>query len=125
MSRALTKTELTPQQEAFAVAFATNGGNATEAAKTAGYSDKTARQQGHRLTRQPHVQQRIAQECSALVACSVPMALAAQRTLLTASRSDMVKHLVAVDMLDRALGKATQSVQHDIGGELTIHIDLS
>ena len=123
--KALTKSELNEQQEAFAVAFALNGGNATEAAKEAGYSEKTARQQGSRLSRLPHVQQRIAQECSAIVACNVPMALKAQRSLLSSSRSDMVKHLVATDMLDRALGKAVQSVSHDIGGELTVRIDLS
>ena len=123
--KALTKTELTPQQEQFAVEYATNGGNATEAAKTAGYSERTAAQQGHRLSRLPHVQQRIAQECSAIVACNVPLALAAQRMLLKSGRSDMVKHLVAADMLDRALGKAVQSVSHDIGGELTVRIDLS
>jgi phage terminase small subunit len=120
-----TTTQLTPQQETFAVAFATNGGHATNAAIEAGYSERTARQQGSRLTRLPHVQQRIAQECSLLVATNVPQALAAQRQLLTGARSDMVKHLVAVDMLDRAMGKATTRIEHDIGGELTVRIDLS
>jgi phage terminase small subunit len=115
---------LTEQQEAFAVAFATNGGNATEAAREAGYSERTARQQGSRLARQPHVQQRIARECAVLVATNVPMALKAQRELLTRGRSDMVKHLVAVDMLDRSLGKATGRIEHDISGELTVTIDL-
>ena len=118
-------TQITDQQTRFAVAFATNGGNATEAAKEAGYSEATARQQGHRLSRLPHVQQRIAQECSAIVACNVPAALEAQRRLLTGSRSDMVKHLVALDMLDRALGKATQVSEHRIDGELTVRIDLT
>jgi len=116
---------LSEQQEAFAVSFARNGGNATEAAKEAGYSEHTARQQGSRLKAQPLVQQRIARECSALQAETIPLALEVQRKLLISSRSDMVKSLVAADMLDRVLGKATQSVQHDIGGELTVRIDLS
>ena len=117
-------TRLNPMQERFAVAFARNGGNATEAAKQAGYSESTARQQGSRLKTLRHVQQRIAQECHAVMTDNVPLALAVQRELLTSGRSAMVKHLVALDMLDRTLGKAVQRVDTRISGELTIQIDL-
>jgi len=125
MSTSPTKTQLNPQQEAFAVAFARNGGKATDAAREAGYSERTARQQADRLKRLPHVQQRIAQECSALMAEHVPQALAVQRQLMASSRSDMVKSLVAADVLDRVLGKATTMIDQRISGELTVRIDLT
>src|SRR5215217_7399339 len=125
MSTSPTKTTLNPQQEAFAVAFARNGGKATDAAREAGYSERTARQQADRLKRLPHVQQRIAQECSALMAEHVPQALAVQRQLMASSRSDMVKSLVAADVLDRVLGKATTMIDQRISGELTVRIDLT
>lgn len=116
--------ELSEMQTAFAVAFASNGGNATQAAIEAGYSEHSARQQGQRLAKHPNVLKRIAEECMTLMATSVPAALAAQRTLLSSSRSDMVKHLVATDMLDRTLGKAVQRVDSHVSAELTVTIDL-
>ncbi|MGE0736611.1 MAG: terminase small subunit [Alphaproteobacteria bacterium] len=47
--------DLTEQQRLFVLAFASNGGNATSAAKAAGYSDATARTQGWQLLHKPHV----------------------------------------------------------------------
>lgn len=116
---------LNEMQEAFAVAFAANGGNAKQAAIDAGYSEDSARTIGPRLAKHPNVLKRIAEECMTLMATSVPAALAAQRQLLSASRSDMVKHLVATDMLDRTLGKAVQRVDQHTSAELTVRIDLS
>jgi phage terminase small subunit len=116
---------LTELQEAFAVAFASNGGNAKQAAIEAGYSEDSARTTGPRLAKHPNVLKRIAEECMTLMATSVPAALAAQRQLLSSSRSDMVKHLVATDMLDRTLGKAVQRVDQHTSAELTVRIDLS
>lgn len=43
------KKELTPKQKAFADEYVKNGGNAAQAARTAGYSEKTAKQIGQRL----------------------------------------------------------------------------
>lgn len=40
------KKKLTPKQDAFVKAYLLNGGNATQAAITAGYSKKTANEQG-------------------------------------------------------------------------------
>ena len=44
-----TEKKLTPKQEAFQAEFIGNGGNATQAAKNAGYAESGARVQGHRL----------------------------------------------------------------------------
>lgn len=43
------KKKLTPKQKAFADEYVKNGGNAAQAARTAGYSEKTAKQIGQRL----------------------------------------------------------------------------
>ncbi len=53
-------TELTPRQHSFAQAHATLG-NASEAARKAGYSLKTAPSQGARLLKNVHVSARITQ----------------------------------------------------------------
>ena len=42
----MTKSKLTPKQDAFVKEYLLNGGNATQAAITAGYSKKTANEQG-------------------------------------------------------------------------------
>lgn len=117
--------QLSAQQEAFAVNYASNGGNGREAAIEAGYSEATAAQQASRLRRNPLVAKRIADECMIAMASNVPAALAVQRQLLTSSRSDMVKHLIATDMLDRTLGKAVQRVDAHTSAELTVRIDLT
>jgi phage terminase small subunit len=67
---------LSAMQEAFAVNFATNGGQAKQAAIEAGYSETTASQQASRLRRNPLIAKRIAEECMHLMAGSVPQALA-------------------------------------------------
>jgi len=49
-------------QGLFVVAYVANGGNATSAAKTAGYSLRTAGKIGSKLVRNPHVQDAIRRE---------------------------------------------------------------
>lgn len=62
----------------FVEAYLTNGGNATQAAKEAGYSVKTARQQGQRLLTDVVISQQIASRRSQVVA------QAKEKTQLTA-----------------------------------------
>ncbi|MGH9427031.1 MAG: terminase small subunit, partial [Terriglobia bacterium] len=50
------------KQAAFVVAYVSNGGNATQAAREAGFSEKSARQIGGCLARKPHVQKAIEAE---------------------------------------------------------------
>lgn len=54
--------KLTPKQEAFQAEFIGNGGNATQAAKNAGYAESGARVQGHRLLTNANVSERIAEQ---------------------------------------------------------------
>ncbi len=53
---------LTDKQSLFALEYATNGDNATAAAKTAGYSEKSAHELGRQLLELTHVQEAIHSE---------------------------------------------------------------
>jgi hypothetical protein len=53
---------LTDRQKRFALEYASNGGNATAAAKAAGYSSKSAHEQGRQNLEIPHVQEAIHKE---------------------------------------------------------------
>lgn len=56
----------TDMQKRFAVEYASNGGNATQAAKEAGYSDKSAHEIGRQLLEKPHVHEMVLKELSRL-----------------------------------------------------------
>jgi phage terminase small subunit len=47
------------KQQAFVEAYCCNGFNATQAAITAGYSEKTAKEQGHRLLTNVHIKEAV------------------------------------------------------------------
>ena len=53
---------LTKQQEAFVLHYVIGGGNATAAAIAAGYSERTAREQGYQLLRKSHVREAVHRE---------------------------------------------------------------
>ncbi len=56
----------TDMQKRFAVEYASNGGNATQAAKNAGYSDKSAHEIGRQLLEKPHVHEMVLKELNRL-----------------------------------------------------------
>jgi len=56
----------TDMQKRFAVEYASNGGNATRAAKDAGYSDKSAHEIGRQLLEKPHVHEMVLKELNRL-----------------------------------------------------------
>ena len=117
------KKQLTEKQEAFAVAYVTNGGNATQAAKDAGYSDDAARVLGPRNLRNPLIQQRIYQLAVEEIAVSVPQALGTMRKLLGA-RSEFVRFNAASDLLNRGGLKPADRHLHHVQGEIKVSIDL-
>ena len=53
---------MTDKQERFALEYASNGGNATAAAKMAGYSEKSAHEIGRQLLEIPHVHEAVHRE---------------------------------------------------------------
>lgn len=56
----------TDMQKRFAVEYASNGGNATQAAKDAGYSAKSAHEIGRQLLEKPHVHEMVMKELNRL-----------------------------------------------------------
>lgn len=60
----MAKDELTNQQKMFVEAYLANGSNATKAAISAGYSEKTAYSSGNRLLKIPKIQAHIDQRVS-------------------------------------------------------------
>lgn len=54
--------KMTPKQKAFVRAYKTNGGNATQAAIKAGYSQKTAYSIGEENLRKPEIKQALEEE---------------------------------------------------------------
>ena len=64
-------------QRAFASEYARNGGNARQAALTAGYSPKTAHSQGSRLLHHPSVQEEVRRQTFAYVDHVAPLAVQA------------------------------------------------
>jgi phage terminase small subunit len=118
------KKGLSDKQEAFAVAYVTNGGNATAAAKEAGYSEDAARVLGPRNLRNALVLQRIYELTVQHIAAHAPKALGTMDKLLTA-RSEFVRFNAAADLLNRAGFKPVERHQMQVDGEFTVSIDLS
>ncbi len=56
----------TDMQKYFAIEYASNGGNATQAAKDAGYSDKSAHEIGRQLLEKSHVHEMVLKELNRL-----------------------------------------------------------
>jgi len=56
----------TDMQKSFAIEYASNGGNATQAAKDAGYSAKSAHEIGRQLLDKPHVNELILKQLNRL-----------------------------------------------------------
>ncbi len=58
--------ELTPKQQRFIDEYFTNGFNATKAATAAGYSQKTANEQGARLLANVSIQEEVRKRCQSI-----------------------------------------------------------
>jgi phage terminase small subunit len=115
---------LTPRQSAFVLAYVQNGdGNATRAARDAGYSASSAAVIGYRLLRREDVLRHIHAGTVQALAAHAPVALATMTSLLGA-RSEFVRQQAASDLLDRAGMKPPERHQHLVGGGLSIDIRL-
>jgi phage terminase small subunit len=119
-----TESKLTEKQAAFVKALVTNGGNKTQAAITAGYSPKTAREQAYDLIKIPHVMHAILEATLTNFIANAPKAQATLKSLLEA-KSEYVRLEAAKDLLDRAGLKPVDKHSHSITGDISINIDLS
>lgn len=119
-----TPSGLTPLQEAFAVAYAANGGKGERAALEAGYSKPSARTLASRMLRNPLILQRIHEESVKLFAVYAPAALGSMAQLSRAARSELVRFQASADLLDRAGLQPTKRVDHVLEGTISVTIDL-
>ncbi len=112
--------DTTEMQQAFAMSYVANGGNASEAAKSAGYSAVSARQQGSALLDKPHVVAAIHAEQARLIGTDLATtAVGVVRSVLQGKPDTEVgKKLqadVAIKVLDRAGHVAPKAADVDVG----------
>jgi len=91
------------------VEFYSLTGNATKAAIHAGYSEKTAKQQGYRLKNQ--LQNQIEDEVKKVLVQKVPAALNWVTNLAESAQSESVRLGAIKDILDRAGMKPVERVE--------------
>lgn len=116
---------LTELQDKFIDAYVSNGGRIEAAAIEAGYSEASARTLGSRLVKDDRVLAEIYRRTVGRVAVTAPKALHIVEQLAQSSRSDKVRLEAAMDLLNRAGLKAPERIDHRIGGEIHVQIDLS
>ena len=95
-------------QEKFVAHFCLTG-NATQAAIEAGYSQKTAKQQGHRLKNQ--LGQAIEEKIKKLLLAKIPLGINWLLELAESSQSDSVRLGAVKDLLDRAGLKPIERIE--------------
>lgn len=124
--------ELRPQIMVFVTEYIKNGNNATHAAISAGYSEKTASSQGSRLLKSVEVQQflNITQQNlnRDLRTMFTEDAVKAYRVLTEIMEDPMAMHkdrlVAARDLLDRAGYKPVDRVVADVNSEVTNRHEL-
>lgn len=129
---------LTPKRKAFCDAYLANGMNATQAAKEAGYSEKTAYSQGNRLLKNVDVQEyikkrteeltreRIVTGDQVLAFLSDVMCGNMEETKIVVADGDVIERgyvdqrnqLKAAEILAKCHGLMTQNVNHS--GDLSV-----
>ena len=122
---------LTEKQKAFAIAYVNNGGNRTQAAISAGYSTKVAKQSGYQALTSPAVQAAIRLEAEHVLNTNVGLAAKVLVELATTSKSDGVRLAAASALLDRGgMALVRQSEHRHVlednrtDAELRAHIKL-
>lgn len=103
--------ELTDKRIAFAMLYVENGGNATQAAKGAGYSHKGAKVEGHRLLKDERVQELIVEESRKLAVANVPACMKVLRDLMKNSKDEKIKLTCAKELAALGGMQAMQIVE--------------
>lgn len=100
------KRNLSKKQEDFCLEYSRNGGNATQAAKAAGYSPKTAHEQGKENLRKPYIVARI-DELSAQARSEKILDATQRREILTqiaqdeeSTKQDKIKAIDTLNKMD-------------------------
>lgn len=116
--------QLTRRQAAFVEQYVANGGNASKAAKDAGYSESAAGTIGWKLLRLDSVSQEIFRLTARTIGLNAAAAAARVVQLASSARSEYVQLEAAKDILDRAGIVQPKQVDHRFAGDVRIAIDL-
>lgn len=102
---------LTPLQDAFVDAYIANGGNATNAAKTAGYAAESAEQRGYEALQKPHVLAVLRERTERYISSRAPRLLQViENIAFDNNASAQVRLAAAKDLLDRSGYKAVDKI---------------
>ena len=115
---------LTDKQELFCTYYVSNGGRGSIAAKDAGYSENSCREQSYELLRKPHIQDRIRQLMEQHFGTIAPDMASVLKNLALNARSELVRYNSAKDLLDRAGFKGMDKVLNLSDGSALDESDL-
>jgi|TARA_R100000501_G_C2528089_1_gene52261 hypothetical protein len=115
---------LTDKQELFCTYYVSNGGRGSIAAKEAGYSENSCREQSYELLRKPHIQDRIRQLMEQHFGTIAPDMASVLKNLALNARSELVRYNSAKDLLDRAGFKGMEKVLNLSDGSALDESDL-
>lgn len=115
---------LTRKQDTFIEAYVANGGHGTQAAKDAGYAEKSAHVESCRLLRNPLIVQEIYRRTTLAIGASVPRAFRTIERLSSEAKSEYVQLEASRDLLDRVGLRAPERIDHRVDGNLSVSIDL-
>ena len=119
------KDKLTAKQRALVDALVTTGCTITKGAEIAGYAKGAAgRVVASRTLRIPKVQQYMMNQISSTIGMGAIQASHMLNALSGSAKSEYVRLEASKDILDRVGLRAPDKVQHSVGGELSIKIDL-
>ena len=130
MSELSTKNdELTDKQNRLVDTIVTTGFTITEASKIAGYSTRTsnesARVSASRTLRIPKVQRYMMECVSRTIGLGAVTASNKLIHLADKARSEYVQLEASKDILDRVGLRTPEKIQHNIGGDIKVNIDLT
>lgn len=111
ISRKKNEHGLTDRQETFIAAYVENGGNATQAAITAGYAESGAYQRGHEILRNQAALARMESLVREKMYKAAPLAVESLMKLAVSASSDTVKQAAASSLLDRTGYKVPVKVE--------------
>lgn len=87
---------MTSKMKKFCLEYA-NTGNATQSAKSAGYSEKTAKSQGERLLRNPQVKQFLQELADEMQSSKIASAREMQEVLTSIIRGEFEEEVIVVE----------------------------
>jgi phage terminase small subunit len=117
--------QLTKKQSDFVLELVSNSGDMEAAAIFAGVPERSARTYAYELLAKPHVLEAYNKALMLKMAEGASGAIQGIRSLAEGAKSEYVKLQANQDVLDRLGLRAADKVQHQVGGEVKVSIDLS